>query len=68
MKGDVLIGIDIGSTNVKTVLFDKNCNVLASETQEYTTIIPKPSWTEYNPEEWWDCVKNTLKRAILKTA
>ena len=67
MKGDILIGIDIGSTNVKTVLFDKNCNVLASETQEYTTIIPKPSWTEYNPEEWWDCVKNTLKRAISKT-
>ncbi len=67
MKGDILIGIDIGSSNVKTVMFDKNCNVLASETQEYTTIIPKPGWTEYNPEEWWDCVKNTLKRALQKT-
>jgi len=64
MKKDILIGIDIGSTNVKTVAFDSDFKVLASETQEYTTLIPKPGWTEYNPEEWWDGVKNTLKRAI----
>jgi xylulokinase len=59
-----LIGIDIGSSNVKTVIFDEKCEVLASETQEYTTIVPKPGWTEYSPDEWWDCAKQTLKRAI----
>jgi xylulokinase len=64
MEKDYLIGIDIGSTNVKTVIFDKDCHVLASETQEYTTLIPRPGWTEYDPEEWWDGVKNTLNRAI----
>ncbi|MBC8387404.1 MAG: hypothetical protein H8E13_05065 [Actinobacteria bacterium] len=66
MKKDILIGIDIGSTNVKTVAFDSDFKILASETQEYTTLIPKPGWTEYNPEEWWDGAKNTLKRAIQK--
>jgi xylulokinase len=64
MSNEVLVGIDIGSTNVKTVIFDTEFRVLASETQEYTTLIPKPGWTEYQPEEWWDCVKNTLNRAI----
>jgi xylulokinase len=62
-----LIGIDIGSSNVKTVVFDDKCEVLASETQEYTTIVPKPGWTEYSPDEWWDCAKNTLKQAIKKS-
>lgn len=66
MKRDILIGIDIGSTNVKTVAFDSDFQILASETQEYNTIIPKPGWTEYNPDEWWDGVKNTIKRAIIK--
>jgi xylulokinase len=65
MTKNILVGIDIGSTNVKAVLFDQDCNVLASETQEYTTLIPKPGWTEYQPEEWWDCAKNTLSRAIV---
>ena len=64
MVKNILVGIDVGSTNVKTVLFNKECQVLASETQEYTTLIPKPGWTEYQPDEWWDCVKNTLNRAI----
>lgn len=56
MEKEYLIGIDIGSTNVKTVIFDKDCHVLASEAQEYTTLIPRPGWTEYDPEEWWDGV------------
>jgi len=67
MKKDILIGIDIGSSNVKTVMFDKNYNLLASEAQEYPTIVPKPGWTEYNPEDWWNCVKLTLKRVFAKT-
>lgn len=64
MVRDVLIGIDIGSSNVKTVVFDAEFQVLASETQEYETIIPQPGWSEYRPEEWWDCVKATLGLAL----
>jgi len=67
MKKDIVIGIDAGSSNVKTVIFDRNYNVLASETQEYPTLVPKPGWTEYNPEDWWDCVKVTLQRGLKKT-
>lgn len=51
MAKDILIGIDIGSTNVKTVVFNQDFDVLASETQEYMTIIPQPGWSEYRPDE-----------------
>jgi xylulokinase len=67
MKKDLLIGIDVGSSNVKTVIYDSNCQLYASETQEYTTILPQPGWTEYAPEDWWDCVKTTIKRALEKS-
>ncbi len=66
MEKDVLIGIDIGSSNVKTVVFNRAFDILASETQEYETIIPQPGWSEYRPDEWWECVKATLGRALQK--
>jgi len=67
MKKDILIGIDIGSSNVKTVLFNSDCELLAIETQEYPTLMPKPGWTEYNANDWWECVINTLNKCFIKT-
>lgn len=67
MKRDLLIGVDIGSSNVKAVLFDNKCRVLASELREYRTIVPRPGWTEYDPNEWWECVKITISSAIRKS-
>jgi xylulokinase len=66
MAKDILIGIDIGSSNVKTVVFNQAFDVLASETQEYTTILPQPGWSEYRPDQWWECVRATLARALKK--
>lgn len=61
---NILIGIDIGSTNIKTVIFDGNFNVLANVSEEIDILLPKPGWTEYNPSEWWEKVKKTLKKGL----
>ena len=61
---NVLIGIDIGSTNIKTVIFDENFNILANVSEEIDIIFPKPGWTEYDPGEWWKKVKVTLKKGM----
>ncbi|MDR9757111.1 MAG: FGGY family carbohydrate kinase [Thermoanaerobacterales bacterium] len=63
---NALIGIDIGSSNVKVVIFNEKGQILASETQEHTTLIPRPGWTEYMPDEWWEITKNLIQRAINK--
>ena len=68
MSSDYLIGIDVGSSNVKLVIFDERCAVLASETSEYSTLVPQAGWTEYNPEDWWLGLKNTLSRALSKSS
>lgn len=61
---NVIIGIDIGSTNIKTVIFDKDFNILANVSEEIDIIFPRPGWTEYDPGEWWKKVKITLKKGL----
>lgn len=41
-----LIGIDIGTSGTKTVLFDLNGNVVASDTLEYPIYQPQIGWAE----------------------
>lgn len=55
-----LIGIDIGTSGTKTVLFDTDGNVIKSKTCEYPLYQPHNGWAEQNPEEWWDAVRETL--------
>lgn len=45
-----LIGIDIGTSGTKTVLFDTDGNVVKSKTVEYPLYQPHNGWAEQNPE------------------
>ncbi|WP_337635843.1 FGGY family carbohydrate kinase [Megasphaera sp.] len=38
---DYLIGIDIGTSATKTVVFDANCHVVSSASQEYPLYQPQ---------------------------
>jgi xylulokinase len=67
MKKDIIAGIDIGSSNIKTVLFNKDLEIEANESREINILFPRPGWTEYNPDDWWKYVKETLRDCLLKT-
>lgn len=56
-----LIGIDVGTSATKTVLFDEQGNVIASASQEYPLEQPKNGWAQQNPEDWRDAVLATIK-------
>ncbi len=62
MASPLLIGIDIGTTSVKSVLVDPQGAVLAEAGQEYPTVYPQPNWAEQDPEDWWQAVCSTLRR------
>lgn len=64
---DCILGIDLGTSGTKTVLFDTNGTTLASHTVEYPLYQPKNGWAEQDPEDWWQAVKETV-RAVLQTA
>lgn len=41
-----LVGIDIGTTGAKTVVFGPEGNTVASGYREYACTYPKPNWVE----------------------
>lgn len=48
-----LLGIDVGTSGTKTVLFDPRGQALASHTAEYPLYQPHNGWAEQDPEDWW---------------
>lgn len=60
MKG--VLGIDVGTTTVKAILFDPYGHALGSEQQEYQTYYPNRSWAEQEPNDWWEVLKVMLQR------
>ena len=62
-----LIGIDLGTSATKTVLFDEKCNVVASASKEYPMYQPKNGWAEQDPLDWWNAAAETSKAVIAES-
>lgn len=56
-----VIGIDLGTSATKTVLFDRNGNVISQASREYPMQQPHNGWAEQNPVDWYDAAIETLK-------
>lgn len=54
------IGIDIGTSSVKTILIDNKGNTEKSVSREYPIYYPNHLWAEQNPEDWWKETKQAL--------
>ena len=66
-KSVFLLGIDIGTTGLKTVLCDTRCNVVSMAYREYSTSHPHPGWAEHPPEQWWQAAIETIKEILDHT-
>lgn len=55
-----LLGIDIGTSGCKVLLIDEKGKVLKQASAEYPISVPKPGWTEQNPDDWWIGVEKCL--------
>jgi xylulokinase len=67
MTKRLLIGIDIGTTSTKAVIFDLDGAVLGQASQEYPTDYPHPGWAEQDPEDWWRATCTVLQRLFANT-
>ena len=59
-----LMGIDIGTSGTKTVLFDEAGAVIASHTAEYPLYQPQNGYAEQDPADWWNAAAEGI-RAVL---
>lgn len=64
----MLLGIDIGTSSVKAVLFDpEGEQVIASAGQEYPIHKPAPDRAEQNPDDWWNATVSVVQQVIHQT-
>lgn len=61
MADPLLLGIDIGTTNIKTILFDPSGATVAQASVRTPTHYPRPNWAYFDPEETWRAVVQGLR-------
>ena len=64
MAKQYVIGIDIGTSGCKTLIVDHDGHVVRKAVEEYPLFIPRPGWSEQDPEHWWQAVLSTLKKVL----
>jgi xylulokinase len=62
---DLLLGLDVGTTATKALLFDLKGNVVASASYKYDLLTPHKGWVEQDAEELW-CGVAVTSRAVLR--
>lgn len=59
-----LLGVDIGSGSLKSVIIKNDGTVVSSASKDLFTNYPHPRWSEQNPEDWYDALCETARSAI----
>ncbi|MEK4513809.1 xylulokinase [Paenibacillus sp. FSL H8-0122] len=59
-----VIGVDLGTSAVKTVLVDPQGKVAFEHSEAYPLSRPQPNWSEQNPEDWVKGTIASLKRLM----
>ncbi|MTT31340.1 gluconokinase [Terrilactibacillus sp. BCM23-1] len=66
MKQAYYLGVDIGTTSTKAVVFGDKGKVISMHHVEYPLLSPAPSIAEQDPDEIFEAVMKTIKLSINK--
>ncbi|MGC6498908.1 MAG: xylulokinase [Henriciella sp.] len=56
----MFLGIDIGTSAVKSVVIDGSGDVVATGTAPLAVSRPRPNWSEQDPADWWAAVSASV--------
>jgi xylulokinase len=62
-----LMGLDIGTTGTKAIVFGHDGRILSSAYREYPLHSPHPGWLEISPHQVWRNVVEAVNEAARKT-
>lgn len=62
-----VIGIDLGTSAVKSVLVDQGGQVVGEYSESYPLSRPHPGWSEQDPEDWVKGTLTSLRRLMEGT-
>lgn len=66
MSRELVIGLDIGTTSVKAVVFNLKGKLIAEAEELITTNYPKPSWAEQDPKEIEQASIQAIRNVIVE--
>ena len=58
---EYLLGIDVGTTGTKTLLFSTDGQLLGQAYRGYPMHTPQIGWSEQDPLDWWNAVVETVR-------
>lgn len=56
-----LLGVDVGTTGTKAMLFSEHGNVISHAYKGYSLSTPSIGFSEQNADDWYDAVKETIR-------
>lgn len=62
-----LLGCDIGSGGIRTVLMNENLIIVSQAEIKYAFSTPKPRWVEQDPIVYWDSFAKTTKMIFAQS-
>jgi len=62
----LLLGIDVSTTGAKALLINTSGRVISSATSALELSTPHPLWSEQDPEDWWEGIKLSIKKALTQ--
>jgi len=62
-----LLGIDVGTTGVKTLLIAEDGTVRGEATRAYPLHSPAPGWFEQDPEDWWTGTVQAIRQVLTES-
>ena len=65
---DAILGIDIGTSSTKAILYDLSGAMLTSASQSYALLTPEPGWVEQDPEAVWQALIKVLQDIVKQSA
>jgi xylulokinase len=63
----LVLGIDVSTTATKAVLIDEAGAVRGVATSGYGVSVPRPLWSEQDPELWWDGAMSAVGSVMATT-
>lgn len=58
------MGIDVGTTGCKAVIYNAEGNAESSAYREYSLKMPRAGWMELDPDDIWQSVKEVIAKSI----
>ena len=62
-----IIALDEGTTSARSIIFDRECNVVCMSQKEFPQLYPKAGWVEQDPVEIYASQYATLTECVAKS-